>query len=102
MAVRRQCGGPGQPHLLHVHSFDSLTPLMNCCQARGDLQGACSHLAAIVAAMDTILGAAAPLQRSVDMCCKSIQAVVAKRSFTGNGRLQAKTISGPRPVPNKC
>ena len=57
-AVRRQCGGPGQPHRLHVHAFDCLTPLLNCCLARGDLLGACDHLAAIVSAMDTLLGAA--------------------------------------------
>lgn len=67
-AVRRQCGGPGQPHQLHVHAFDCLTPLLNCCQARGDLRGACDHLAAIVSAMDTLLGAV-PARRELALCC---------------------------------
>jgi hypothetical protein len=50
------CGGPGQPHELHVHCVDCRTPLLNCCNAAGDTKGALAHLTVMISAMRAILG----------------------------------------------
>ena len=50
------CGGPGQPHELHVHCIDCRTPLLNCCNAASDTKGALAHLSVMISAMRAILG----------------------------------------------
>lgn len=55
-AVLAQSGAPGQLHPWHVHAFDSLTPLLNCCRAAGDHAEAISRAHQLVAAMEGVLG----------------------------------------------
>lgn len=70
--VLANCGGPGQPHALHVHSIDCRTPLLNCCNGVGDTKGAAAQLAQMIAAMRTLLGGLhKDLQACFAMCTRS-------------------------------
>ena len=55
-AVLARASGPGQLHPWHVHAFDCLTPLLNCCRAAGDHGEALARAQELVAALEGVLG----------------------------------------------